>query len=77
VLDDDEACVGRDDEPFGRDEAVRHVTRIFVKDRNRGDQLTNQAQCRVDIDLQAQLARDPQDVGEPRALAVVGHNRQR
>ena len=76
VLGDDEPRVRCHDEPLGRQQAVRDVARVLVQHRNRGHELANQAQRRVDVELQAALVRDAQDVGEPRALDVVRHNRQ-
>ena len=77
VLDDDEPRVRRHDEPFGRQEAVRDVARVLVEHGDRRHELPNQAERRVDVELQAALVRDAQDVGEPRALDVVRHDRQR
>ena len=52
VLDDDEAGARRDDQPLGRDEAVRDVACILVQQRDRGHELAQQAQRRVEIERQ-------------------------
>jgi hypothetical protein len=76
VLDDHQARVRGDDQPLGRNQAMRHVARVLVQQRDGRDQLTNQAQCRVDVELQPALVRYAQDVGETRALDVVGDDRK-
>jgi hypothetical protein len=76
VLDDDHPGAGRDDQPFGREQAVGDVARILVQQRDRRHQLAKQAQRRVQIDLETALGGDAQHVGEPDALDVVGDNRQ-
>ena len=76
VLDDDQARVRRDDQPFGRDQAVRDVARVLVQQRDRRHELANQAERRVDVELQVALVRDAQDVGQPRAFDVIRHDRE-
>ena len=56
---------------------MRDVARVLVEHGDRRHELPDQAERRVDVELQAALVRDAQDVGEPRALDVVRHNRER
>ena len=77
MLDDDQPRVRRDDQTFGRDQAVRDVARVLVQHRDGGHQLPNEAQRSVDIELQPLLLRDAQDVGQPRALEVIRDDGQR
>ena len=76
VLDDHQPRVRRDDEALGRDQSVRGVARVLVQQRDGGHQLTNQAERGVGVQLQAALVRDAQHVREPRALDVIGDDRQ-
>ena len=76
VLDDHQPRVRRHDQPLGRDQAVRDVARVLVQQRDGRHQLANQAERGVDVELQAALLRDAQDVGEPRALDVIGDDRE-
>ena len=77
VLGDHEPRVRRHDETFGRQEAVRDVAGVLVQHGNGRHELANQAQRRVDVELEAALVRDAQDVGQARALDVVRHDRER
>ena len=76
VLDDHQARVRRHHEPLGCDQAVRDLARVLVQERNRRDQLTNEAERGVDVELQVPLVRDAQDVGQPGAFDVVRHDRE-
>ena len=76
VLDDHEPCVRRDDQALRRDQAVRDLAGVLVHQRDGRHQLSNQAQRRIDVELQIALAGGPQHVREPRAFDVVGDNRQ-
>ena len=77
VLDDHEPRVRGDDQPLGRDQAVRDVARVLVQHGDRRHELADQAQRGVDVELQLLLLRDAQDVGEPRAFEMIRHDRQR
>ena len=65
-----------DHEALRCDQSVRGIARIFVQQRDGGHQLANQAEGRVGVQLQPALMRDPQHIGQPRALDVVGDDRQ-
>ena len=77
MLDDHQPSIGGDDETLGRDQTVRDIPRVLVQHRDRGDQLSNEAQRSVDIELQPLFLRDPQDVGQPSALEMIRDDRQR
>ena len=77
VLDDHQPRVRRHDEPLRRDQTVRDVARVLVQHGDRRHQLPDQAERGVDVELQVALVRDAQDVGEPRAFDVIGHDRER
>ncbi len=62
-------------ETLGRDQPVRDFARVLVQQGHRRHELTNQAERRVDVELQVPLVRDTQDVRQPRALDVVGDDR--
>ena len=66
VLRNHQPRVGRDDQTFGRQQAVRDVTGIFVKERNRRHELTNQAERRAQIEVESPLARATRRMSESR-----------
>ena len=76
VLGDHEPRVRRHDQALRPDQAVRDVARVLVQERDRGHQLANEAQRRVDVELQVPLGRDAQNLGQPRPLDVVRHDRE-
>ena len=77
VLHDDEACVRRDNQSFRCDESMGNIARVLVQDGDRGHQLTNEAERRVDVDLQALVFGNTEDVGQPSPLEVIGDDRER
>ncbi len=68
--------VGRHDQTFGGQQAVRDVTGIFVKERDRRHELTNQAERRAQVKVKSPLGRHPQNVREPRPFDVVRDDRE-
>ena len=55
---------------------MRHVARVLVQQRHGGYELPNETDGRIDIEQQAALVRDPQDVGETRAFDMVRYDGQ-
>ena len=54
-----------------------HIARVLVQDRHGRDQLSNEAQRRIDIELQLFLVRDAKNVRQPSALDMIRHDRER
>ncbi len=76
VLDDHEARVRRHDQPLRSDETVRDLARVLMQQRDRRHELANQAECRVDVELEVALVRHPQHVGQSRTFNVIRHDRE-
>ena len=77
MLDNNQPRVGGHEEALGRNQAVRDIARIFVQHRDCRNQLPNEAERRVDVQVERALVRHAQDVGEPGAFDVIGHDGQR
>ena len=76
VLDDHQARVRRHHQPLGRNQAVRDLARVLVQQRDRRNELSNQAERGVDVELQIPLVGHAQDIGKPRAFDVIRHDRE-
>ena len=76
VLDDHQTRVRRHDQPLRRDQAVRDLARVLVHQRDRGHELTDQAERRVDVELQVALVGRTEDVRQPCAFDVIGDDRE-
>ena len=74
MLRDHESRVRGDDQTFRGNGAVGDITGILVEQRDRRHQLPNQAQCRVQVERQPPLRRDPQDLRQPRSLGMIRHD---
>ena len=76
VLEDDQPRVRRDDEALRRNQSMRHIAGVLVQHRDRWNQLPNEAERRVDIELELFFLRYAENVGQPRAFEVIRHDGQ-
>ncbi|PYR33672.1 MAG: hypothetical protein DMF93_24805 [Acidobacteria bacterium] len=77
VLDHHDARGRRDDDPLGRDRAVRDVARLFVQHRHRGHDLPQQAERRVDVERHGRMLGEREHLGEAHAGGDVGDEDER
>ena len=76
VLDDDEPRLRRDDDALGTDRAVADVRHLLMQERERVNELPDQAERRVGLDRQQPRFRERQNLRQPHARHVVGDDGQ-
>jgi hypothetical protein len=72
MLDDDDACIRRDDDPFGRNRAVTQIWQCLVQRRDGGKQLSRQPAGSRHVERQQSLLGHGQKIGQANAANSLG-----